>query len=262
VYARKYDIAIHAAVLMSNHEHLIVTDTRGRLPDFLRDFHRVIALGIQTIRNWQGEVWDGAATSCVELCTPKAIIEKLAYVMSNPVKAGLVPSAGQWPGVMVLPHELGIKCWAKTRPDVFFDPRNPLWPPVAEIRLILPNHYLTDDELRKAVAQELRALQKVAYDDMRARSMRALGRERVSRVSPHAIARTPQVERTKSTPCLAVGHGQSALLKEALTVLRQFRQKYQLALQRWRDGLRNTLFPQYTWQMRWLHRVAIEPEPA
>jgi putative transposase len=262
VYARRYGIAVHAAVLMSNHEHLIVTDTEGRLPDFLRDFHRIVALGIKTIRNWQGEVWDGAATSCVELCTHKAIIEKLAYVMSNPVKAGLVTNAGQWPGVMVLPDDLGTRSWAETRPDLFFDPRNPLWPSVAELKLILPRHCLTDDEFRKAVAQELSVLQKIASGDFRARNMRVMGRARALRVSPQGIARTPEVQKTKSAPALAVGRGQSAMLKEALAALRQFRQKYRLALQKWRDGLRNTLFPQHTWQMRWLHQVAIEPASA
>jgi len=74
-------------VLMSTHEHLIVTDSKRRLPDFFRDFHRVVALGTKILRRWEGTVWDSEPTSRVELCTTKAIIEKLAYIMANPVEA-------------------------------------------------------------------------------------------------------------------------------------------------------------------------------
>jgi REP element-mobilizing transposase RayT len=91
VYAERYAIEVHAVVLMSTHEHLIVTDNRRRLPDFFRDFHRVVALGTKILRRWEGTVWDSEPTSRVALCNPKAIIEKLAYIMANPVEAGLVP---------------------------------------------------------------------------------------------------------------------------------------------------------------------------
>ena len=41
VCARKYDVLVHAVTLMSTHEHLVVTDTQGQLPDFLRRLHRL-----------------------------------------------------------------------------------------------------------------------------------------------------------------------------------------------------------------------------
>jgi len=104
VYSDRFNIDIHAVVLMSTHEHLIVTDKYGRTPDFLRDFHRLVALGTKILRRWEGTVWDSEPTSRVELCTPKAIIEKLAYIIANPVEAGLVDKAEDWPGVIGLPQ--------------------------------------------------------------------------------------------------------------------------------------------------------------
>jgi len=37
---------------MSTHEHLIVTDTQGRHPEFLRRLHRLVSLGTKVLRKW------------------------------------------------------------------------------------------------------------------------------------------------------------------------------------------------------------------
>lgn len=261
IYAKRYAIEVHGVVLMSNHEHLVVTDTKGSLPDFLRDFHRVVALGIQSIRRWQGEVWDGAATSCVTLCTPKAVVEKLAYAMNNPVDAGLVNDPGEWPGVMVLPEELGAKTWKEKRPGVFYDPNNPQWPAVAELRLTMPKHYLVDDELREEVGKELANQRLKAQSRLRAQGKRVMGRAAVMKTPPNSRAHCAEPKREQQ-PTIAAGRGQTSILISALTALKKFRSDYRHALEQWRSGLRDALFPRHTWQMSWLHRVLLEPEPS
>ena len=50
VCARQFGILVHAVTLMSTHEHVIVTDTKGRLPDFLRRLHRLVSLGTKVLR--------------------------------------------------------------------------------------------------------------------------------------------------------------------------------------------------------------------
>jgi hypothetical protein len=45
---------VHCATVMSTHEHLVVTDTRGELPRFLQELHRLLALGIKVLRKWEG----------------------------------------------------------------------------------------------------------------------------------------------------------------------------------------------------------------
>jgi len=50
VCARRFGILMHAVTLMSTHEHVIVTDTKGRLPDFLRRLHRLVSLGTKVLR--------------------------------------------------------------------------------------------------------------------------------------------------------------------------------------------------------------------
>jgi putative transposase len=258
VYATRYRIEVHGVVLMSNHEHLVVTDTEGCLPDFLRDFHRVVALGIQCLRNWEGEVWDGAATSCVMLCTPSAVVEKLAYAMNNPVKAGLVNDAEEWPGVMVLPSDLGMKTWKVQRPRVYYDANNSQWPAIVELKLKMPKHYLPDEQLREQVSRELANQRLQAQSRLRTQGKRVVGRAGVMTAPPESRARRAE-DRRGLQPTIAAGHGQKSILMAALAALREFRRKYRDALARWRGGLRDVLFPPYTWQMRWLHRVALEP---
>ena len=54
VTARRYGILVHALCVMSTHLHLVVTDTRGELPRFLQQFHRLVALGTKVLRAWEG----------------------------------------------------------------------------------------------------------------------------------------------------------------------------------------------------------------
>jgi len=257
VFSNKYGIEVHSMVLMSTHEHLIVTDTQGRMPDFLRDFHRTVAHGVQILRKWEGTVWDNEHTSRVELCTPRAIIEKFAYAMANPVEAGLAEKAEQWPGVLVLPEELGNKTWTIERPDVFFDADNSDWPQTATLRLSMPKTHLLHDDVRRRVRVELNQLETDAQDYIRVRPLRVLGRIDVLEESPYRRAKSWEPLR-RLNPNFAVGRGQRSALFQAVQVLRTFRTRYREALAQWRNGIRDVLFPKHTWQMSWLHAVQVE----
>jgi len=61
VCVKEFGVELHALVLMSTHEHLVVTDTNQRLPDFLRRLHRLVALGTKVLRKREGAVWDKEA---------------------------------------------------------------------------------------------------------------------------------------------------------------------------------------------------------
>jgi putative transposase len=108
VLGAKYGIAINAFCLLSTHEHLIVTDTMGKLPDFLRDLHRLTALVLKVLRKWEGPIWDHEQTSVVHLLTPEAIVEKLAYVMANPTAVGAVRYAKDGRTSVKRPGQLNV----------------------------------------------------------------------------------------------------------------------------------------------------------
>ena len=173
--SQRFGIRVHAAVLMSTHEHLIVTDTLGQLPRFLQEFHRLLALGIKVLRKWEGAVWDHEKTSVVQLLTTQAVVEKLAYVMANPVAAGLVRSASQWPGTTTTPEQLGRARVAATRPDYYFDADNPAWPRSMTLQLVMPAclRFLSESQLRAAVGSELEHAEREARTSVRARGWRS-----------------------------------------------------------------------------------------
>lgn len=256
VMAQRYDIEVHAAVLMSTHEHLIVTDTRGTLPLFLRELHRIVALGVKVLRRWEGAVWDHEKTSVVELRTPQAVVEKLAYIMANPVSAGLVHHARKWPGLTTRPAELGVGTVTATRPEVYLDSDNSMWPDRATIHLSTPRLGISRDQLEKRVMAELERLEIVAHEKSTARKWRVLGAERIKRLSPFQRAKSWEPLRGRN-PHFAVGRKQRKAFFQASLELKTFRTTYRAALQLWRTGGRGVVFPAATWVMNVLHGVQV-----
>jgi hypothetical protein len=259
IAARDSGILVHALTLMSTHEHLVVTDPRGCMPDFLRRLHRLVALGTKSVRNWDGPVWDGRRTSTVRLATEAAIVEKLAYVIANPAEAGLVELAREWPGIVFLPQELGRRTLRLRRPAGFFSGRNPSWPEEVELELTMPpalDRAYAHDAIRDAVAGRVQQIEQAARDERARLGRRVLGPERIRRLSP--FARTTTAEpRGGLNPTFAVGRGQSRAFREALAEVREFRRAYRQAFEQWREGLRTVVFPEGTWLMKRLHGASV-----
>ena len=254
ICARQFGILVHAVTLMSTHEHLIVTDPQGRYPEFLRRLHRLVSLGTKMLRKWEGPTWDDDQSSVVRLLTEQAILEKLAYVMANPVKAGLVRHARDWPGITVLPHELGRRTWTLKRPEAYFNAKNPRWPDTIELPLTLPPSLrsYSAEALREAVGEELARQERVAHQEIKKRGWRVLGAERVRRLSPYRRATSFELLRDRD-PTFAVGRGHRKVFFQAVAELRAFRRAYRQALEQWRAGLRSVVFPQGTWCMCRVH---------
>jgi REP element-mobilizing transposase RayT len=260
VCAQQFGILVHAVTLMSTHEHLVVTDPTQCLPDFLRDLHRLVSLGAKVLRKWEGPIWDHEKSSVVRLLTEQAMIEKLAYVAANPVKAGLVARARDWPGVTVLPHELGRRTWVIERPAVFFRPDNRKWPATVELTLTLPpalEQTHSAQAVREAVTEELEGQERQARAEVKARGWRILGAARVRRLSPYRRATSFELLRSRN-PTFAVGRGQRKAFFQAVAELRAFRRAYRRALEQWRAGLRSVVFPQGTWWMCRAHSVVAQ----
>jgi putative transposase len=259
VSARRYGLHVHALCLMSTHLHLVVTDVEGLLPRFLQFFHRLVALGTKVLRMWEGPVWDHEPTSVVRLLTPEAVVEKIAYVLANPVAAGLVEQAHEWPGAKVLVDELGRGVLRAKRPEVYFAPTNPQWPEEATLELTLPPSIEQDaaDGFRQQVRAELERQQGQARVEVEQKSVGVLGAERASTVSPYDRATSVEPLRDRN-PTFAVGRGQGEAWQRAAAGVRAFRAAYHEALARWRTGVRSAVFPAGTWCMRVLHAACVD----
>jgi REP element-mobilizing transposase RayT len=258
VIAKRHGILIHAIVVMSNHEHILLSDPFGRVSVFLRELHRLVALNVKVLRKWDGAVWDHEKPSIVQLCTVEAVVEKLAYIMANPVAAGLVWRAHEWPGLTTTPADLGTKELSARRPEGYFDADNPKWPEHASLQLAPLEIGLSSEQLQERVAAELERLEGQAHAELETKGRRVLGAERVQQLSPyeHSSSWEPIRERN---PHFAVGRGQRKAFFRAARRLRAFRQAYREALAQWRSGVRDVIFPAGTWLMRVLHDVRVVP---
>ncbi|XYH95904.1 transposase [Sorangium sp. So ce1128] len=258
VSTRRYGIEVHALCAMSSHLHLVVTDAQGVLPRFLQFFHRIVALGTKVLRKWEGPVWDHEATSVVRLLTRAAVVEKIAYVLANPVAAGLVQHACEWPGAKVEVSDLGRGALRAARPAAYLDPENPQWPEEITLLLALPPAIEQDsaETFRCQVAAELERQEAQAHAELQRRGLHFLSAERASEVSPYDRA-TSSEALGDCNPTFAVGREQGDAWRVAATAVRAFRSLYRAALERWRAGIRSAVFPPGTWWMRTFHGASV-----
>jgi putative transposase len=259
VNAERYGIDVHSFCLMSTHLHLVVTDTRGVLPDFLRDFHRLLALATKALRKWDGCAFDDAPTSAVLLTTPQAVIDKIGYVLANPVKAGLVRYARDWPGAKSHPNDLAGGSMTATRPDKYLDPDH--WPDTARLELARPADVDAEDtdHWRSAVKNAITEHERHARAEVAEKGWKFLGAHRAQRISPYERATSFEPLRDRN-PTFAVG-GVVGAYRAAVKALREFRRAYDDAVGRWREGFREVVFPAGTWWMVQWHAALVEPPP-
>jgi putative transposase len=96
-YARKEAVAIHAYVLMSNHLHLLATpSTAEGIPQTMQ------ALGRRYVRHFNqrqqrtGTLWEGRYKSTL-IQAERYLLACMAYIDLNPVRAGMVADAVDYP---------------------------------------------------------------------------------------------------------------------------------------------------------------------
>ncbi len=254
--AEIHKIELHAFCAMSTHVHYVVSDPHGNLPRFFATFHGLVARGVQFIRRWEGAVWNRSQTSVVHLCTRQAIVEKIAYTLANPVQAGLVRHAYEWPGVKTHIDDIGNKRIHAKRPKRAFSPKNIKWQKHASIDVTLPPSIAKEDAAAfiQDIKLELAKLESAAHTEMP--PYKFLGIKQVLKVRPDSRA-TSHEPRKQRNPSFAVGRGNADALKKAKQALRDFRSAYRKARDEWRSGNRLVVFPAGTYAMRVFHNVNV-----
>ena len=91
--ARKFDVAIHAYVLMSNHFHLLATpQTADGLPQMMQAVGRRYVRHFNDSQQRSGTLWEGRYKSTL-IQTERYLLACMVYIDLNPVRAGLVAQA-------------------------------------------------------------------------------------------------------------------------------------------------------------------------
>jgi REP element-mobilizing transposase RayT len=254
VLAERYGIVLHAYCALSNHVHIVLTDPDARLPDFQRDLGALVARAVNcALGRWEA-FWERESYSAVLLETPEAVVEKIVYVLANPIAAGLVRRGSEWPGLWSDPTRTGAPGEALAKPREFFREAGPL-PATARLELhAAPG--MKDAGLVSGLLDKLRRAEDAAAKRLAEEGRSFAGVARV--LAQKWWARPPSAEpRRRLSPRVAVKNTWKRI--EALTRLVEFRTAYYEALARWRRGMRDVEFPPGTWLMRVRHLVRCAP---
>jgi REP element-mobilizing transposase RayT len=249
VAADRYGILVHAYCVLSNHYHLIVTDPDARLPEFHRYLDGLVARAMNcALGRWES-FWDPDSYSAVRLETPADILEKMVYVLANPIAAGLVRLGSEWPGLWSSPELIGSDPIDARRPKEFFRKDGPT-PASATLQLRRPPGFDDDAALAETLRERLAHAEQRAASDLERDGRVALGCVRVLAQRPDARP-APGEPRRGLSPRIACRNKWRRI--EALLRMKEFGSAYRKALDAWRGGTRNVTFPHGTWLMRVQH---------
>ena len=245
--AQRYDVLLHAFCAMSNHLHPVATDTAGRVPEFERWFHEFVAKAINASLGRWGALWEPGSYNAVTLETAEDVLAAMTYAATNPVKAARVTRADLWPGVNIVPSDLGRKIKVK-RPSIFFRAAGPL-PDEVELEFVMPPGYehLTLPEFQALWQQQIEAEEEKLRQDVLASGRTFAGRRAVRRQSPHTKATSWECRRGLKP---RIKCRDKWLRITAIQRLQRFYREHRKACEQFKAGVRDVLFPTGTYWMR------------
>ena len=242
--ASKHGIVLHAYVLMSNHYHITLSDPRGTLPLMMTRFNRHLALGCAKLRGHRGNIFGSGSYSDVVLDSDETLVSRTVYTLANPVTAGLVRFAHQWPGARSTAQQLLGCSRSVARPSCFTDKMAE----TATLNIQPPSNLSSSAE--SFVESVEVGIQEREQQAMHVHP-KVLGLKGIKRTDWRACP-TTQEPAYKAKPHFAATTKQERI--EAAKQLLSFRKAYRDAWLLLKKGLRKVSFPFGTW---WLHQQRI-----
>lgn len=254
--AKTYGVEIHAVQALSNHVHILATDIRGELPGFMAWFDREVAKCLNGYYDRAEAFWSNDHYSAVALIDAESVIGKLVYLFVNAVKAGLVRTYRDWPGVTSAPRDWLRPASSAPRPELHFDQNGVRWAEVEACFTVPPA--LRDRDLdvlvhsiEARIADEERELRELARREGRA----FRGADRCAKQDPFGSPETKHVK-GKLSPTFAAGTPEGH--KRARQMLQHFRAAYREALEKFRRNAA-CVFPAGTYWLARLTAVCCAP---
>ena len=258
--AVEFEIDVLFTVAHTNHHHTGIYDRHGNFPEFLERFHKLFAKCQNVLRGRFENFWSSEQTSVVVLEDGNAVMEKMTYALTNPVKDDLVEKAHEWPGVNAFDAITNDLPMRAHRPRHFFraSGRMPLF---VELKFQRPEAFkdLSPTEFASLVRDNVTRAEEAASIDRKSRGVRVLGREAVLRQDWSGFPKSRE-ERGQFNPRVATRNRWRRA--EALQRDREFRANYIAARLEFLKGRRDVIFPPGTYWLRRFAQVNCELLPA
>ncbi|MBL9015374.1 MAG: hypothetical protein JNL83_14415 [Myxococcales bacterium] len=227
VAVQKTGVCLLDFMTMPNHPHYAVLDRKGEIVAFYTEFHRLLAKCRNAqLGRWEN-FWASQQTNVVRLETRDDLMNKLVYIATNPVTAGLVERVEEWPGAFGYLALINGEPLRATRPTAYFDKDGDM-PTEVELMLRIPPELGDHDAF---VAKLKRLVEAVEFAERRKREetgRKVLGRNAVMRRSWRESP-TSKEPRRGLRPTLAAKDLWRRL--EAIQRRRDFLAQYRLARQ-------------------------------
>lgn len=244
VAAARYQIDIYGLVLMANHYHIVGRDREGRLPRFVQYVNSFVARAINARQGRDDGVWSRDGYSLVRPQSPEDLVERLVYGMANPVEAGVVARAEEYPGIVLLPRDAGTRIEVN-RPDWFFSP-NGCMPAKATLEIAVPDGLGDLEAYRQLVSERLGEVTAACRRERRELGLGTLGVRRATRLR---VGDRPSTREAWFRLRPTIAAKQAEVRAEAIQRLQSFREAYRIAYCAYRDGDTSVAFPTGTWWM-------------
>jgi putative transposase len=246
VASARYGVLIHAVCALANHYHLVLSDPRGELPEFMRWLNEFIAKCINAhFGRWES-VWAPGSYSAVHAVEQNDVVAKSVYTLHNPVGSLLVRYGEEWPGLRSRPEDMLGQTWTFKRPEVFFSEKSAL-PEEATLTFCPPPDVEDVEAFVRDVASVLAVVDESIRRAVDASGKRFLGRAAILAQRHTDFPRTREPRRNLN-PRVACRDKWRRI--ETLQRLKEFHRSYQEAYEAFRAGLPDVLFPLGTYWMR------------
>jgi putative transposase len=237
---------------MSNHHHTVIYDREGRYPEFIEHFHKMLARSQNALRGRWENFWASEQVCVVRLVDRAAVMDKLVYTATNPVKDHLVDRVHHWPGVNGLAALLAGRSLRARRPLHFFRTDGPM-PEEVELQLTIPPELGPEVEVLAELRDLVQAAEVELEAERRRTGRRVLGRRAVLQQSWRGYPSGLEPRRDLR-PRVASRSKWSRL--EAILRNYAFIKDYARARDAWRED-KLVVFPQGTYWLRRFANVAV-----
>jgi len=247
VAANQFGIDVLFTLAESNHHHTIIFDRDGCVSAFLEHFHKLVARSQNALRGRWENFWASGEPCVTRLLDRQAVIDKIVYAATNPVKDRLVERVHHWPGASSFVAFVHGRAMTVNRPLHFFRNPGPM-PKRATLKIVIPPELGPAEDVIREVGAGIEAVEASVAGDRRKSGARVVGRRSILAQS-WKDSPTSVEPRRRRNPRFA---GCAEARVPALGNYRAFQHAYKRARHRWLAGL-EVAFPTGTY---WLARFA------